>query len=155
MLIWVVWFPTALPSLKAPSPPPSTNTRRRFWFAGDTGYCSVFEEIGKRLGPFDLAAIPTGAYLPRWFMGPQHVDPAQAVQIHRDVRSRRSVAVHLGTFPLTDEAMDEPVGLLVREAKEAGLEPDEFVTLRHGGSIVTAGGVDLQPAVTLQPTRSV
>lgn len=115
----------------------------------------MFEEIGKRLGPFDLAAIPTGAYLPRWFMGPQHVDPAQAVQIHRDVRSRRSVAVHLGTFPLTDEAMDEPVGLLVREAKEAGLEPDEFVTLRHGGSIVTAGGVDLQPAVTLQPTRSV
>lgn len=34
----------------------------RFWFAGDTGYCPVFKEIGERCGPFDLAAIPVGAY---------------------------------------------------------------------------------------------
>lgn len=38
----------------------------RFFFAGDTGYCSAFEEIGKRFGPFDLAAIPIGAYEPRY-----------------------------------------------------------------------------------------
>ena len=37
-----------------------------FFFAGDTGYCSAFEEIGKRFGPFDLAAIPIGAYEPRY-----------------------------------------------------------------------------------------
>ncbi len=34
----------------------------RFWFAGDTGYCPVFKEIGERCGPLDLAAIPIGAY---------------------------------------------------------------------------------------------
>lgn len=111
----------------------------------------MFEEIGKRLGPFDLAAIPTGAYLPRWFMQPQHVDPEEAVRIHRDVRSRRSMAIHLGTFPLTDEAMDEPVELLVKEASAAGLAPDEFVTLRHGGSIITAGGIDFEPPTVLLP----
>lgn len=37
----------------------------RFFFAGDTGYCSTFQEIGRRFGPFDLAAIPIGAYNPR------------------------------------------------------------------------------------------
>ena len=83
--------------------------RLRFWFTGDSGYCSVFPEIGERLGPFDLSLIPTGAYAPRWFMKPQHTDPGEAVAIHQEVRSMRSVACHLATFALTDEPMDEPV----------------------------------------------
>lgn len=56
---------------------------QRFWFAGDTGYCGVFKEIGQKYGPFDLSAIPIGAYDPRWLMKPQHIDPAEAVQIHQ------------------------------------------------------------------------
>ena len=41
--------------------------RNRFFFAGDTGYHhGVFKQIGKRYGPFDLAAIPIGAYEPRY-----------------------------------------------------------------------------------------
>lgn len=57
--------------------------KRSFWFGGDSGYCSVFKEIGEKYGPFDLAAIPVGAYEPRWFMKPQHVNPAEAVQMHK------------------------------------------------------------------------
>lgn len=37
----------------------------RAWFAGDSGYAPCFQEIGQRLGPFDLSIIPTGAYEPR------------------------------------------------------------------------------------------
>ena len=48
----------------------------RFWFAGDTGYFPGFKEIGEKIGPFDLAAIPTGAYSPRWYMQTQHIDAA-------------------------------------------------------------------------------
>lgn len=77
--------------------------RNRFFFTGDTGYCPVFEEIGKVYGPFTAAAIPIGAYSPRWFMSPQHVDPQQAVQIHRDIRSKSSMAIHWGTFALAYE----------------------------------------------------
>lgn len=75
----------------------------RFFFAGDTGYCPAFKEIGKRFGPFDLAAIPIGAYEPRWFMKYQHVDPEEAVRIHIDVQTRKSVAIHWGTFALANE----------------------------------------------------
>lgn len=121
----------------------------RAWFAGDTGYCGVFHEIGERLGPFDLSLIPTGAYAPRWFMKPQHVDTEEAVQIHADVRSRRSVAIHCATFCLTDEPMDEPVKRLPREAAAAGLAPDAFVTLRHGATLATAGGVTLNAPLLL------
>jgi N-acyl-phosphatidylethanolamine-hydrolysing phospholipase D len=73
----------------------------RFFFAGDSGYAPLFKEIGARLGPFDLAALPTGAYAPRGFMAPQHVDPKEAVRVHKDVGARRSVAIHCCTFHLT------------------------------------------------------
>ncbi|XP_041058855.1 N-acyl-phosphatidylethanolamine-hydrolyzing phospholipase D isoform X5 [Carcharodon carcharias] len=75
----------------------------RFFFAGDTGYCVAFEQIGKRYGPFDLAAIPIGAYEPRWFMKYNHVNPEEAVRIHIDVQAKKSVGIHWGTFALANE----------------------------------------------------
>lgn len=39
--------------------------RYRYYFAGDTGYCDGFKQIGHRYGPIDVAAIPIGAYEPR------------------------------------------------------------------------------------------
>lgn len=77
--------------------------RHRFYFAGDTGYCDGFKQIGEYLGPFDLAAIPIGAYKPRWMMRAQHVDPEESVKIHRDIRAQRSVGIHWGTFALANE----------------------------------------------------
>nr|XP_006013704.1 PREDICTED: N-acyl-phosphatidylethanolamine-hydrolyzing phospholipase D [Latimeria chalumnae] len=106
----------------------------RFFFAGDTGYCTAFEQIGKRYGPFDLAAIPIGAYEPRWFMKFQHVDPEEAVRIHIAVQAKRSVAIHWGTFALANEYyLDPPVKL--NEALESyGLKPEDFFVLKHGES---------------------
>jgi len=115
----------------------------KFWFAGDTGYAPVFKEIGKKLGPFDLAAIPIGAYSPRWFMKCQHVDASEAVQVHEDVRSRRSMAIHCATFCLTDEPFDEPFVLLKQALEKKGLPGNEFAALRHGAHISTAAGEDL------------
>ncbi len=51
--------------------------KNRFWFGGDTAYSDVFKQIGKKFGPFNLAAIPIGAFEPRWFMKHVHVNPSK------------------------------------------------------------------------------
>jgi len=132
-----------------------------FYFAGDTGYCEVFKEIGERLGPMDLSAIPTGAYSPRWFMKSQHVDAAEGLQIHRDVKSKRSLAIHCCTWQLTDEALDEPPRLLAEELANTKGDPGEFITLQHGEKLVVRDGQTLNqpkllplPLVPGQQTQS-
>jgi N-acyl-phosphatidylethanolamine-hydrolysing phospholipase D len=102
------------------------------FFAGDTGYSADFVEIGRRLGPFDLAALPIGAYEPRWFMRRQHVEPAQALQIHRDIRARQSLGVHWGVFEMADESLDEPPRALAAAREAAGMAESEFFVLRVG-----------------------
>lgn len=103
-----------------------------FFFAGDTGYSSDFAQIRRRLGPFDLAAIPIGAYEPRWFMRIHHVDPAEALRIHQDLGARQSLGVHWGTFEVSDEALDVPPRELAAARREAGIDAEEFVVLRVG-----------------------
>jgi len=80
----------------------------KFWFGGDTAYSDVFKQIGKRYGPFDLSAIPIGAYSPRKTMKYDHVDPLEAVLIHQDLNSKFSFGIHWGTFKLTLESYMEP-----------------------------------------------
>jgi N-acyl-phosphatidylethanolamine-hydrolysing phospholipase D len=103
------------------------------YFAGDTGYDgALFKQIGEQYGPFDISLIPIGSYDPRDFLEPQHVDPVQAVQIHKDVRSAQSIAVHWGTFDLSLEQIDAPRTALLAATKAAGLGDREFVPFRVG-----------------------
>ncbi|KAG4077917.1 hypothetical protein HA402_013851 [Bradysia odoriphaga] len=106
--------------------------KNRFFFAGDTGYCEVFKQIGSVYGPFDVSAIPIGAYAPRGFMKPQHVDPEEAVKIHIDVCSKSTVAVHWGTFSLAHEHYLEPPKKLKEALKDFKLPEEVFTILMHG-----------------------
>jgi L-ascorbate metabolism protein UlaG (beta-lactamase superfamily) len=100
------------------------------YFAGDTGWGAHFAEIGKRFAPIRLALLPIGAYLPRWFMQPVHIDPRQAVDAHLALGAATSVAMHYGTFALGDDGLDDPV----RELRAALDERNEtrFWILREG-----------------------
>ena len=106
----------------------------KVWFAGDSGYFDGFKAIGERLGPFDLAFIPIGAYEPRWFMTPVHCTPADAIRIHRDARAKRSVAMHFGCFPLADDGYEQPVNDFRVAHATAGLAADEFVLPEVGAT---------------------
>ncbi|CRX39425.1 MBL fold metallo-hydrolase [Estrella lausannensis] len=108
----------------------------KFYFAGDTGYNPYqFKEIGEKFGPFDLAAIPIGAYEPRWFMKNYHVNPEEAVKIHQDIASRLSIAIHHRTFLLADEPWDAPA-ISLKEAIEASrMEEKEFLSIPVGRTV--------------------
>jgi N-acyl-phosphatidylethanolamine-hydrolysing phospholipase D len=93
-----------------------TGPSHRVFFCGDTSYPTtfpLFRQIADTLGPFDLSCIPIGAYEPHALNKDAHVNPAEALQIHKDIRSQHSVAIHWGTFALGEEPLDEPPQLLL------------------------------------------
>ena len=103
------------------------------WFGGDTGYNPVqFAEIGEAFPEIDFGIIPIGAYAPNWFMRTVHVDPAEAVLIHRDIGARHSMGVHWGAFVLSAEPVHEPPELLAAEVARNGLDEGSFTTFAVG-----------------------
>src|SRR5262249_25277663 len=102
------------------------------YFAGDTGYSPEFSEINARHHPIDIALLPIGAYEPRWFMKPAHMNPEEAVRAHLDLGPRVSIAMHFGTFQLPDEGIDEPLRALERARTAAAVSSEVFRVLDFG-----------------------
>jgi len=112
---------------------------RSIFFAGDTAYHPEFGDIARCHGPFDLCVLPIGAYEPRWFMRPVHVNPEEAVRAYADIAAAHpsatrpiAVAVHWGAFSLTDEPMDEPPHRAAMAWRAAGLPNDDLWILSLG-----------------------
>ena len=105
----------------------------KLWFAGDTGYNSIqFKEIGESYGPFDLAMIPIGAYEPRWFMKNFHINPRESILVHKDVKSKKSIGMHFGTFILTTEPINEPAKELIKNMSHGEIRDDSFIIPKLG-----------------------
>lgn len=105
----------------------------RFYYSGDTAYAqSLFTGLRERFGGFDLAALPVGAYAPRWFMRGQHTDPAEAVQAMQDLNARHGIGVHWGSFELSDESLDAPLQEVPAALAAAGLGPERLALFRAG-----------------------
>ena len=118
----------------------SLNNRANFYFAGDTGYTPDFKfhkVIGEHLGPFDLAALPIGAYEPYDVLHSQHCSPEEAVQIHRELRSKCSLGIHWGTWPLANEAFFEPAFRLKNALDENNLSISHDFILVKGGEVTS------------------
>lgn len=102
------------------------------YHAGDTAWFDAFAEIGQRFAPIDAALLPIGAYDPPWFMEKQHMNPEQAVRAFVALQARTFVAMHWGTFKLTDEPLDEPPGRLDAEWGRVGLDPKRKLVPANG-----------------------
>jgi N-acyl-phosphatidylethanolamine-hydrolysing phospholipase D len=102
------------------------------YHAGDTAFGDHFSEIGRRFGDVDWAMLPIGGYAPRWFMEPQHVDPEEAARAFLDLGARHLLAMHWGTFRLTDEAVGEPPARLRAWWQAQGLPADRLWILGVG-----------------------
>ena len=100
---------------------------KRFYFAGDTGYFKGFKAIGETLGPFDLAAMPIGAYEPTLMMQSTHMNPEEAVQATIEVQANKALAIHFGTFDLSDEPLSQPPERFKAAAVEALNVEDAWV----------------------------
>jgi N-acyl-phosphatidylethanolamine-hydrolysing phospholipase D len=120
-----------------PATDDEANPNEKFtaWFGGDTAYNPYqFKEIGQALGKVDLAMIPIGAYEPRWFMKPQHVNPLDAVEIFKDINAKSAFGIHWNTFVLTAEAVDEPPKALERALQQNGLDAKLFQAMNIGAT---------------------
>ena len=111
-------------------------TRGPILFAGDTGFGPHFAEIRDEFGPIEVAMLPIGAYEPRWFMSPVHMNPAEAVRAHEILEASRSIGMHWGTFRLADDGYEQPMREL--EAALADANPTQ-----PGDFIVPEGGVGM------------
>jgi len=103
------------------------------YFVGDTGYNEfIFKEIGERCSPIEVAMIPIGAFKPEWFMSPIHCSPTEAVKIFQEIKARKAVATHFGTFPLADDGEDDPITELNRALTQSGIPEENFLVMNEG-----------------------
>ncbi len=115
------------------------------YFGGDTGWSPTnfadtrthfaARQTPEAGGGFDISLLPIGAYEPRWFMAPQHVNPEEAVRIHQALGAKRSLGIHWGTFELTDEALDEPPRQLIHAVRAQGLTAADFGVMPIGDTL--------------------
>ncbi len=109
-----------------------SNSTGSFFFGGDTGYFEGFKEIGRRVGPFDIALLPIGAYLPRWFMEPVHLSPSQALDVCSELEAVFLVPIHWGTFELADDPSMLPPTELLDHAAQDEIGLDRCWIMSHG-----------------------
>ena len=109
-----------------------TGPQRRFYFAGDTGYFEGLARIGQALGPFELVAVPVGAYEPVEMIHSSHLSQEEAAQAAVDLRAERALAIHYGTFDLSDEPLDEPPRRFRKAALDGALGVEAAWVMRIG-----------------------
>ena len=105
---------------------------KTIYYVGDTGYGDNFKLIPEKFPSIDLSFIPIGAFKPEWFMGPIHVTPEEAVEIHKDVQSKKSVAMHFGTFPLADDNPERAIKRLIASLSKNQIGRKEFIIPEEG-----------------------
>jgi len=105
----------------------------RAYYSGDTGLLPALNDIGARLGPFDVALIDAGQYNANW--PDAHLGPEQAVEAQRMVGAKVLIPVHWALFKLARHSWTEPVERVLAAARCRGTV---VMTPRPGESVEPA-----------------
>ena len=114
----------------------------KIFFSGDTGYSKLFATVGEKLGPFDLSIIKVGSYGPGQSWLDIHMLPEDSIRTHLDVKGKRMLPVHWGTFNLGYHAWDEPIKRAIAGATANNVE---LVIPTIGESVHVASGHNNHP----------
>ena len=103
-------------------------------FACDTGYGNIYKELGEKYGPIDITMINIGAYdfRPMFDRSIYHTTPEEALNVAQDLKSKKVLGMHWGTFVLSLEPIMEPPIRFKENAEKFGFKKEDAITFKIG-----------------------
>jgi L-ascorbate metabolism protein UlaG (beta-lactamase superfamily) len=110
---------------------------KKIFFACDTGVGNIYKELGNKFGPIDLTLINIGAYnfypmMPYKDKSAYHTNPEEALSIAQDLKSKKVIGTHWGTFVLSLEPIMEPPVRFKDNAEKYGFKKEEAIVFKIG-----------------------
>ena len=107
---------------------------KKIFFACDTGYGNIYKELGKKFGPIDITMINIGAYdfKPMFDKSIYHTTPEEALNIAQDLKSKKVIGMHWGTFVLSLEPIMEPPVRFKDSAEKYGFKKNDAIIFKIG-----------------------
>jgi len=107
---------------------------KKILFACDTGYGKIYKELGEKFGPIDLTMINIGAYdfRPMFEKSIYHTTPEEALKVAQDLKSKKVLGTHWGTFVLSLEPIMEPPLRFKDNAENYGFKKEDAIIFKIG-----------------------
>ena len=107
---------------------------KKILFACDTGYGNIYKKLGKKYGPIDLTMINIGAYdfRPMFDKSVYHTTPEEALEVAKDLNSKKVLGMHWGTFVLSLEPIMEPPVKFKENAEQYGFKKEDALIFKIG-----------------------
>ena len=107
---------------------------KKILFACDTGYGKIYKDLGEKYGPIDLTMINIGAYdfKPMFEKSIYHTTPEEALKVAKDLKSKKVMGTHWGTFVLSLEPIMEPPARFKESAEEYGFDKEDAIIFKIG-----------------------
>ena len=107
---------------------------KKILFACDTGYGNIYKEIGEKYGSIDITMINIGAYdfRPMFDKSIYHTTPEEALNVAKDLKSKKVLGMHWGTFVLSLEPIMEPPIRFKENADKFGFKKEDAITFKIG-----------------------